>query len=136
MHIILNASFSDKKDSKTPAKPSVLQSSILPLYHVSQGNGKLNAAAEEMLANSDYSRLYGLIIGLPALEVFYMYDLDKVNNNFIRTVLTHKPLLIQNGFISPEEIVARNFTEERFKSVDSDNDGFIVPYELDSSLMV
>ena len=67
-----------------------------------------------------YTGLYpNNLIEKAAMEKFFSFDL-----NF-------------DGLISLEEVIERigsNGTEEGFKQVDMDNDGFVKPSEFDSSL--
>ena len=68
-----------------------------------------------------YSGLYPeYLIELGVMENFFSFDLD------------------QDGLISLEEAMegnnSNNGTEEGFKQVDLDNDGFVKPSEFDSSL--
>ena len=67
-----------------------------------------------------YNGLYpNYLIKQAAMENFFSFDLN------------------QDGLISFEELIeahGSNGTEEGFKQVDLDNDGFVRPSELDSSL--
>eukprot|EP00092_Neocalanus_flemingeri_P020180 GFUD01021851.1.p1 GENE.GFUD01021851.1~~GFUD01021851.1.p1 ORF type:complete len:149 (+),score=38.67 GFUD01021851.1:51-497(+) len=65
----------------------------------------------------DYKEKYGHLIGLPELDLFYTFDIDK------------------DGFINIEEARASlNVTLNAFNEVDTNRDGFIQPAEFDSSL--
>jgi len=71
---------------------------------------------EDIMNNYQYTKLYGHLIGIPALEVFSYHDLNK------------------DGVISFEEMQTKNITKEDFNTADLDQDGFIIPAELDDSL--
>merc|ERR1712183_465464 len=71
---------------------------------------------KNIMNNSQYIKLYGHLIGIPALDVFYYHDLNK------------------DGVISFEEMQTKNITKEDFNIADLDQDGFIIPAELDDSL--
>ena len=66
-----------------------------------------------------------------ALDVFYHHDLNKVNINIYYIV---RYISFQDGVISFEEMKNRNITIEDFNTVDMDQNGFIIPAELDDSL--
>ena len=67
-----------------------------------------------------YSGLYpNYLLEQAAMENFFSFDLS------------------QDGLISLEEVIevhGSNGTEEGFKQVDADNDGFVQPSEFDFSL--
>ena len=74
--------------------------------------------------------MYQHLIGIPALEVFYNHDLDKVMLQNVHTV--HHTL--QDGVISFEELASKNISIAGFNLLDENQDGVITPDEIDSSL--
>ena len=84
--------------------------------------------------NSQYTKLYGNLVGIPALGVFYHHDLNKVNRQFYYIFRYISYTADQDGYIGFEEMKMRNITIEDFNTLDMDQDGFIIPAELDDSL--
>ena len=77
-----------------------------------------------------YREMYQHLIGIPALQVFYNHDLDKVKQETLSMLLS----IFQDGVISFEELVSKNISKAGFNLLDENQDGVINPHEIDSSL--
>lgn len=70
-----------------------------------------------MMTNNQYRELHSNLFGIPALENYFFYDLNK------------------DGFITFTDLQQNNtVTQAEFDVIDLDQDGIISPKEFDQSL--